>query len=1227
MRLEAVDTGDTRLVTDLTTWSRDELRHVGTRPGAAVLVGEVVGRHPVLEDPARDRVLVDVFTTEDPSVAGFRDEGFAVLERGLTEFATSAPTGEGAVDALLQTAFGADRVSATLRATVLGKADRLRRPIGPAPRDLPLIDDEKLQRVVLWGTLRDLIRAFQRLGSSTGQYAAWASRARAHANGITGLSPARGCGGQRVSIRGSGFGAAPPAHITVRFPTGFERCANAQVVSWSDGEIVAVAPADVGIGCVGFTVTDGPPPSDPVGDAVEAQAAAGMFQSVLGDLYGPHGVMLGQRVVGVAMGAKVPSLPCPPCLPADANGEVANRFAGGPPVIRSFTVDGGRAVHVEPGATPTLSWVVDNADTVRIVGRKAPASKWPANLPPVAGPLPPSGTLQLPALDPEAVDDWDGEYVLEATNACNQGAPATIAVEVQLRERSPLFGLADTHVHFMAHLGFAGHGIFGRPHASDPALDPDAALAEALPWCDAAGAHGPGGILPSLEFGLLGHLVGGHPAFDGWPRHTTLAHQQCYIDWIRRAVDGGLRLAVMHAVNSELLATRMTEIFGPGLAIDDMAAVNRQLDAIRAMVAFVDAQSGGPGQGWMQIAETPADARRIVGEGKLALILGIEVDSLGGWHTPQELEDAAAAAGKTPADLIRELLDDLQGKGVRHLFPVHGTNNAFAGTALFVRNYDAANYVLTGSSFETETADPASGIIYRVDADVFEGGGAAEVLGYHGLDAAKGILGGTLLGLTLGGLIGGTPGAIGGAAAGAATASSQYPCPPKPTNWAATRGGHINKQGLTGHGRTLVDEMMRRGMLIDVDHMGEKTFNDTLTMCEAQGYPVVAGHTSFRAVKYGWGSGLELSPETVETIGTKNARACPHEADKSPQQVERIRRLGGLVSVFAYQRDVLDCACGFGVRNDCAGASPSFAQAYLHAYTLMHGRRLALGTDVNGAGQLPGPRFGPQAAAALVGEADRAVREQRSLPGRRQQVAAQTGGVRYASPVVDYRHHRFMDYSSDPYMAPFDAEERDFWEAIAMWRSGTAPETAEQPTDLQRPAPTKNFIVNLATGLRAASRAEIPIAIPWNRWAMPWPFYFDDDTVQLAAHLAARGEDARATDPQRTRELAPKLGRVFAHWRQMEDGTATQGTEPWRQRRLGPAGSGLYDGRGSLRRPTAGRRDFDVNMDGMAHYGLLPDFLQDVANVGVPDSALDGLYRSAEDYIRTWETCLRHRPR
>ena len=42
-------------------------------------------------------------------------------------------------------------------------------------------------------------------------------------------------------------------------------------------------------------------------------------------------------------------------------------------------------------------------------------------------------------------------------------------------------------------------------------------------------------------------------------------------------------------------------------------------------------------------------------------------------------------------------------------------------------------------------------------------------------------------------------------------------------------------------------------------------------------------------------------------------------------------------------------------------------------------------------------------------------------------------------------------------------------------------------------------------------------------------------------------------------------------------------------------------------------------MDGMAHYGMLPDLLQDMRNIGVQD--LDALYRSAEDYIRVWERC------
>ena len=61
-----------------------------------------------------------------------------------------------------------------------------------------------------------------------------------------------------------------------------------------------------------------------------------------------------------------------------------------------------------------------------------------------------------------------------------------------------------------------------------------------------------------------------------------------------------------------------------------------------------------------------------------------------------------------------------------------------------------------------------------------------------------------------------------------------------------------------------------------------------------------------------------------------------------------------------------------------------------------------------------------------------------------------------------------------------------------------------------------------------------------------------------------------------------------------------------------------------LVRCTAGpRRDFDINLDGMAHYGLLPDFLQDMRNQGLAIEDFAPLFRSAEDYVEVWEKCQR----
>jgi hypothetical protein len=56
-----------------------------------------------------------------------------------------------------------------------------------------------------------------------------------------------------------------------------------------------------------------------------------------------------------------------------------------------------------------------------------------------------------------------------------------------------------------------------------------------------------------------------------------------------------------------------------------------------------------------------------------------------------------------------------------------------------------------------------------------------------------------------------------------------------------------------------------------------------------------------------------------------------------------------------------------------------------------------------------------------------------------------------------------------------------------------------------------------------------------------------------------------------------------------------------------------------LDRSVIGHKNFDYNYDGLAHVGMLPDFIQDLRSIGVTDNDLKPLFRSAEAYIRMWE--------
>jgi microsomal dipeptidase-like Zn-dependent dipeptidase len=134
--------------------------------------------------------------------------------------------------------------------------------------------------------------------------------------------------------------------------------------------------------------------------------------------------------------------------------------------------------------------------------------------------------------------------------------------------------------------------------------------------------------------------------------------------WLRRAHDGGLQLMVMHAVNNVHLCSVVTK--APNRTCDDREAIQYQIDGARAMQAYIDNQSGGPGRGWYRIVYSPAEARQAIAAGQLAVVLGVEVDH--------------PFPTANPGEALAQLNAYYQ-LGIRHLFPVHFEDNEVGGSA------------------------------------------------------------------------------------------------------------------------------------------------------------------------------------------------------------------------------------------------------------------------------------------------------------------------------------------------------------------------------------------------------------------------------------------------------------------------------------------------------------------------------------------------------------------
>jgi microsomal dipeptidase-like Zn-dependent dipeptidase len=349
-------------------------------------------------------------------------------------------------------------------------------------------------------------------------------------------------------------------------------------------------------------------------------------------------------------------------------------------------------------------------------------------------------------------------------------------------------GTIDGHNHVTAYEFLGGDAHCGEPWSRY-------GVAAALVDCP---DHQPNGAAAVLENVLYGNPVRTHdpvgwPTFEDWPAPESLTHEQTYYRWIERAYLGGVRIMVNDLVENVALCDVYPIKHN---SCRDMDSVRLQARRIHELEEYVDAQAGGPGKGWLRIVRTPFEARRTINEGKLAVVLGIETSEIfgcGGSEAAPRCDRAQVLGG----------LDEIEAMGVASFFPIHKFDNAFGGVRFdggaFGAAINAANLKQTGQFWQIEPCTGAEHDNEQATA----------------VPASVGILGAGLLSFL-------PPGA-----------TPVYPPPP-----------HCNVRGLTPLGEFLIEEMIDRGLMIELDHEGQKTAKRVLEIAEARGYSgVIASHT------------------------------------------------------------------------------------------------------------------------------------------------------------------------------------------------------------------------------------------------------------------------------------------------------------------------------------------------------------------------------------------------
>mgnify|MGYP003114226184 CR=1 FL=1 len=369
-----------------------------------------------------------------------------------------------------------------------------------------------------------------------------------------------------------------------------------------------------------------------------------------------------------------------------------------------------------------------------------------------------------------------------------------------------VYGYVDAHSHISAYEFIGGRINYGAPFHKF-------GVTHALENCEVA--HGPWGTTGFLELVTSGtgpHDTQGWPTFNDWPRYNSLQHHQSYYRWLERAHYSGMKILVNHLVHNEVLCGINPQKQND---CDPMEAILLQIQRMYEMQDYIDAQHGGPGEGWFQIVTSPALAREVIGEGKMAVVLGIEMSKV------MRCGEFMGVPECTKQDIV-ERMDQLYRLGVRNMFPVHKFDNAFGGhlpdlstgVGIGAVLY-AGNLLETGHPIEFEECPEGTEFV----GDETDQNAALQPFG---------ILDQLLFQLDYLG--------------------DRFPQTPEEIQALDPRRGtgHLcNRRGLTDLGDFLIQELVRRKMMIETDHISRKASARILDITEKLDYPVINSHGSW----------------------------------------------------------------------------------------------------------------------------------------------------------------------------------------------------------------------------------------------------------------------------------------------------------------------------------------------------------------------------------------------